>query len=101
MRRQGEVAVLLLASLGCLRSANAEEAARRDVLLWDFEGKDYAGWKTDGKAFGKAPMTRPRTIGHNGNGVASSLEVRNMHTGRLTSPEFTYVAKNDLPLFGM
>ncbi len=91
--------VLLLAFLGCTAAEDAVDvevpsrpvisrAASTDVLLADFEGNDYGEWAVEGEAFGRAPTKRPRMLGHNGNGVASSLLASNVHVGKLTSPEF-------------
>lgn len=63
---------------------------RKDIVLADFEGASFNGWKTTGVAFGTSPV-RPadggtKVSGIIGNGYASSRN--GVGEGTLTSPEF-------------
>jgi len=74
------------------RRLNAQD--RSDLLLADFEGKDYGGWTVQGAAFGKAPArgTLPNQMpvsGYLGNGLVNSYLGGDDAQGSLTSPEFT------------
>ncbi len=74
--------------------ATAARAAEADVVLADFEGKDYGAWKTTGEAFGSGPAqgTLPRQMevtGYLGHGLVNSFNGGDKSTGTLTSPEFT------------
>jgi fructan beta-fructosidase len=67
--------------------------AADDIVLADFEGKDYGDWKTTGEAFGPGPAqgTLPRQMkvgGYLGHGLANSFYGGDKSTGTLTSPEF-------------
>src|SRR6476646_2695644 len=69
-------------------------ADRADVLIADFEGKDYGDWKTTGEAFGPGPArgTLPNQMpvtGFLGKGLVNSYFGGDASTGTLTSPEFT------------
>ena len=72
----------------------AVRAARKDVLIADFEGKTYGkGWKTEGEAFGTGPAsgTRPRQMkvsGFRGKGFVNTYLKDDGATGTLTSPPF-------------
>jgi len=64
-----------------------------DILIADFEGKNYGKWKTEGAAFGSGPAQG--TIGGQmvvsgflGNGLVNSFLPNDRPTGRLTSPTF-------------
>src|SRR5882724_8482616 len=66
-------------------------AERPDVLIADFEGKDYGDWKTTGEAFGKGPArgTLPNQMpvtGFLGKGLVHSYHGGDKSTGTLTSP---------------
>ena len=68
-------------------------AQQPDIVLADFEGKDYGAWKTTGEAFGTgpAPGTLPgqQTVeGFLGKGLAGSFHGGDRSTGTLTSPSF-------------
>jgi fructan beta-fructosidase len=68
-------------------------ADRPDVLIADFEGKDYGEWKTTGEAFGKGPArgTLPNQMpvtGFLGKGLVNSYHGGDGTTGTLTSPAF-------------
>jgi fructan beta-fructosidase len=79
---------LLIALLFSLQLSHAD-----DILLADFEGKDYGAWKTTGTAFGNGPAqgTLPRQMevtGYLGHGLVNSFYGGDKSTGTLTSPEF-------------
>jgi fructan beta-fructosidase len=64
-----------------------------DVVIADFEGKDYAAWRVEGTAFGPGPAcgTLPNQMavdGFRGGGLVNSYFGGDPSTGRLTSPEF-------------
>ena len=64
-----------------------------DLLIADFEGKDYAGWQTKGEAFGNGPArgTLPGQMpvdGYLGKGLVNSFHHGDGTTGSLTSPPF-------------
>jgi fructan beta-fructosidase len=66
---------------------------RSDILIADFEGDDYGGWKTTGEAFGKGPArgTLPDQMpvtGYRGKGLVNSYHGGDQSTGTLTSPPF-------------
>jgi fructan beta-fructosidase len=88
LRRLTRIAMLVLAS------AALAQADGDDLLLNDFEGADYGGWKTEGKSFGPGPAqgTLPGQMdvtGFLGKGLANSIHGGDGPTGKLTSPEFT------------
>ena len=65
-----------------------------DILIADFDGRNYGQWKTEGTAFGSAPAQG--TIGGQmvvsgflGNGLVNSFLPNDAPTGRLISPAFT------------
>ena len=81
--------IVILLAFGCLAWA-AEEP---DLLLADFEGKDYGKWTITGDAFGTGPAqgTLPGqqpVTGFLGKGLANSFHKGDKSTGTLTSPEF-------------
>ena len=43
--------VIFIAMFSCLTTVTAQE----DILIADFEGKDYGDWKVTGEAFGPGP----------------------------------------------
>ena len=66
-------------------------AARPDILVADFEGKDYGEWKTTGKAFGDGPARgtlagQMEVTGFQGKGLVNSFLQGDETTGTLTSP---------------
>ncbi len=68
-------------------------ADRKDLLVADFEGKDYGAWKTTGEAFGPGPArgTLPNQMpvtGFLGKGLVNSYYGGDKSTGTLTSPPF-------------
>ena len=83
----------LLPSLLCATLTACSAHAADDIVLADFEGKDYGNWKTTGEAFGPGPAqgTLPRQMnvsGYLGHGLANSFHGGDKSTGTLTSPEF-------------
>ena len=67
--------------------------AAEDILIADFEGKDYGDWKAEGEAFGPEPArgTLPGQMhvdGFEGKGLANSFYKGDGSTGTLTSPPF-------------
>ncbi len=79
-------AVFLAAS--CLAQAPDD-----DLLIADFEGKDYGDWKVTGTAFGPGPArgTLPGQMpvsGYLGKGLVNSFFGGDASTGTLTSPPF-------------
>src|SRR5690242_19008803 len=68
-------------------------ADRPDLLLADFEGKDYGAWKTTGTAFGDGPArgTLPNQMpvtGFLGKGLVNSFHGGDGSTGTLTLQPF-------------
>jgi sucrose-6-phosphate hydrolase SacC (GH32 family)/outer membrane protein assembly factor BamB len=64
-----------------------------DILIADFEGKDYGGWKKTGKAFGAGPAggglgKAQKMTGFVGRGLVNSFFTGDKPTGTLTSPPF-------------
>ncbi|MCX6898276.1 MAG: glycoside hydrolase family 32 protein [Verrucomicrobia bacterium] len=85
--------LLLVASFAILSVRAAD-----DIVLADFEGKDYGQWKTTGGAFGPGPAqgTLPHQMkvsGYLGRGLVNSFHGGDKPTGTLTSPEFKIVRK--------
>jgi fructan beta-fructosidase len=79
--------------LGLLAPAGVFAAEREDILVNDFEGKDYGDWKTTGTAFGPGPAqgTLPNQMpvaGYKGKGLVNSFFGGDQATGTLTSPPF-------------
>lgn len=71
---------------------------RSDILIADFEGKDWGAWKTTGEAFGPGPAkgTLPNQMpvtGYLGKGLVNSYQGGDKATGTLTSPAFTIERK--------
>ncbi|MGB0580648.1 MAG: sulfatase-like hydrolase/transferase, partial [Limisphaerales bacterium] len=72
--------------------------AKGDVLIADFEGKDYAKWRTTGEAMGKAPSRaethRNRVTGYLGKGFVNTYLRGDKSTGELVSPKFRIERKH-------
>jgi fructan beta-fructosidase len=69
-----------------------------DLVVADFEGKDYGAWKATGEAFGPGPArgTLPKQMevtGFEGNGLVNSYSKGDGSTGTLTSPPFAIQRK--------
>ena len=82
----------LLLALGASIAIRA--ADRKDIVIADFEGRDYGDWKVTGTAFGPGPAqgTLPGQMevsGYQGHGLVSSFYGGDDSLGTLTSPEFT------------
>ena len=95
----------LVASAGVLSCAAGSTArassteSRGDILIADFEGKDYGDWKVEGTAFGARParanISPPnRVIGHEGKGLVNTFLDGDASTGTLTSPELVIERKH-------
>jgi fructan beta-fructosidase len=64
-----------------------------DILIADFEGRDYGDWQAAGQAFGSGPAqgTLPNQMevtGYQGHGLVNSFYKGDGSTGTLTSPLF-------------
>ena len=84
---------VILSLIFALALSNAAAHAGDDILIADFEGKDYGDWKTTGEAFGPAPAhgTLPGQMhvdGYKGKGLVNSFYKGDGSTGTLTSPTF-------------
>jgi len=67
--------------------------AAEDIVIADFEGGNYGGWKATGNAFGAAPakgaLPQQRPVGgFKGKGLVNSYLQGDKATGTLTSPAF-------------
>lgn len=87
----------LAASLICLFSASAHAA--NDILIADFEAKDYGQWKATGKAFGPGPAkgtlpSQMEVTGFEGHRLVNSFYDGDARTGTLTSPPFVIERKH-------
>lgn len=83
--------------------SDKNKADAGDVLLADFEGKIFDGWKVTGEAFGEGPVTQKEIGSYQGDVGAVGKGFINSHnarrggkvvqsdglTGRLEGPEFT------------
>jgi fructan beta-fructosidase len=83
----------ILPALGALYSTASLFAAEPDIIIADFEGRDYGAWKTEGSAFGSGPAqgTLPDQMpvsGFEGSGLVNSFSGGDRSTGKLISPEF-------------
>ena len=90
----GGLALLML--LGCQAHG---APPRLDIILADFEGKDYGDWHLTGTAFGSSPAqgTLPGQMpvsGYRGHGLASSFVGGDGATGTLASPVFQITRKH-------
>jgi len=98
MRNKAPIAVKVLLSLGvsavaAVLSLTNASAANPDIVIADFEGKDFGAWKTEGEAFGPGPAAgafpgQKPVSGFNGNRFANSDFKGDKGMGRLQSPEF-------------
>ena len=87
--------LLLFSLLG----SSLKAAERPDVLVADFEAKDYGEWTAKGEAFGPGPAegTLPNQMpvtGFLGKRLANSFYGGDKSTGTLTSPAFTIKRRN-------
>jgi hypothetical protein len=73
-------------------AAKPVKLAKDDILMADFEGKDFGDWKATGDAFKSGPTdTKSRVAGFQGRRVLDTFIANGSDrpTGTLTSPEFT------------
>ena len=73
--------------------SNVAQAVSKDILIADFEGKDYGAWKATGDAFGKAPSSgtiknQQKVSGFHNKGLVNTFLKGDSSRGTLTSPEF-------------
>lgn len=92
-RTSGTILVLLFAFPSIFVVSCRNAVAADDVMIADFEGKDYGGWKTEGNAFGAGPakgrLDRQGTpTRYKGKGLANSYHGYEQGTGKLISPPF-------------
>jgi fructan beta-fructosidase len=85
--------ILTTAILSFVTLAAPTLHAANDMLIADFEGKDYGEWKVTGDAFGPGPArgTLPGQMqvdGFQGKGLVNSFFGGDKSIGTLTSPEF-------------
>ena len=78
-----------IAAIAAIVSASAAD----DVLIADFEAKDYGAWTATGDAFGPGPARgalpgQMAVDGFKGKGLVNSFFNGDKGTGTLTSPEF-------------
>lgn len=95
MLKSNSIRALLIALFTVIAST---ARAADDILVADFEGDDYAGWKTEGEAFGTAPArgTLPNQMqvtGFIGHGLVNSYLQGDQSKGTLTSSTFTIQRK--------
>lgn len=77
-----------------LIGGSAPVQARNEVLITDFEGRNYGDWKVTGEAFGPGPAQgtlagQMPVSGYLGRGLVNSFFKGDGTTGTLTSPPFT------------
>jgi len=87
------ICAALVALVVPLGPTAASAAGRDDLVIADFEAKDYGDWKVTGKAFGTGPAqgTLPGQMtveGFQGRGLVNSFVDGDDSTGTLTSPPF-------------
>ena len=85
----------LLITFVCLTQATAQE----DILIADFEGRDYGDWKVTGEAFGSGPArgtlpTQMEVTGFEGKRLVNTFNKGDDATGTLTSPIFEIKRKH-------
>jgi len=83
-----------LIAAGLILAAATAAIAADDVLIADFEGRDYGAWKATGNAFGRGPargtINKQRGVkGFAGKGLVNTYSRGDSARGRLTSPTFT------------
>ena len=81
-----------------LNTGSNPDQTTGDIVIADFEGKDYGGWKVTGSAFGSGPVkgtqaARHTVSGFQGKGLVDTYvgpdgNFNDDNTGTLTSPEF-------------
>lgn len=65
-----------------------ETSAQPDIVVGSFEGKEWSGWTTNGRAFEMQPGASGRFNAFEGEGVAWSGHGGVERTGSIESPEF-------------
>ena len=99
--RRGDFS-FLVCSVSCAPE-DKDLSQRPDIMFEDFERDTYAPWTTKGTAFGSGPIEKGKVLEYQGdlamhgqhavNSHSSSpdtgFELRDGHTGTLTSPPFT------------
>ena len=99
------VARITIVFAAVLLGAGAASAAD-DILIADFEGRDYGDWEVEGAAFGTGPAkgTRPGQMPvtqFRGKGLVNTYDSHgDGGTGTLTSPEFVVSKKQIKFLIG-
>ena len=89
---------MTLSWAGMAVTTSAIAADRPDVVVADFEGETYGGWKVEGDAFATGPArgTLPGQMavsGFLGRGLVNSFVNGDGSTGTLTSPRFASNAR--------
>ena len=82
-----------MACIIVLAAACGRLPAAEDILIADFEGKDYGEWKVTGEALGPGPARgtlrgQMRVSGFQGKGLVNTFYKGDGTTGTLTSPPF-------------
>ena len=82
--------IILIMMFVCLNNASAQD---NDILVADFEGKDYGNWIVTGEAFGPGPArgtlkNQMVVTGFKGKGLVNTFYQGDKTTGTLTSPPF-------------
>lgn len=78
---------------GVLR-ADDTESSRDNIVIADFEAKDYRAWNIEGQALGKRPASgtlvkQMPVAGYQGSGLVNSFSGGDASTGTATSKPFT------------
>jgi fructan beta-fructosidase len=81
-----------IAAIFCVFISTVSASAIEDIVIADFEGKDYGDWKVEGNAFGVGPArgtlpSQQNVSGFEGRGFVNSYRNGDGATGTLTSPE--------------
>jgi non-lysosomal glucosylceramidase len=92
VRNSGQTSV----TMDLVETSPTETIPRRKVVFQNFESGTYGEWKTEGKAFGKNPVSSSvaeadNVLGHGGSYLVNSklTSLGDTATGKLISPEFT------------
>ncbi len=85
--------------LALLLLLGSQSPRRADIVVADFEGRDYGKWQTTGTAFGTGPASgavsgQMRVSGFLGHGLVNSYHGGDDATGTLTSPPFQITRKH-------
>lgn len=93
MRRCKLLRVTMMGAALLFASLTAKAQHKDDIVIADFEGKDYGGWEVKGDAFGPGPAQgaiagQMAVSGYLGHGLVNSFFNGDKSTGTLTSPEF-------------